>query len=35
MAKEDGTLTDVEISSTLDAVKNGIKANLGLTIRGE
>ena len=35
MAKEDGTLTDVEISSALDAVKNGIKANLGLTIRGE
>ena len=35
MGKEDGTLNDVEINSALEAVKNGIKANLGLTIRGE
>ncbi len=35
MGKSDGTLNDVEINSALEAVKNGIKANLGLTIRGE
>ena len=35
LSKEDGTLNDNEISSSLEAIKNNVKASLGLTIRGE
>ncbi len=35
LGKEDGTLNDKEISSSLEAVIQAVKANLGLTIRGE
>ncbi len=34
LGKENGTLNDAEINAALDAIKNGVKANLGLVIRG-
>ena len=34
LGKENGTLNEAEINAALDAIKNGVKANLGLNIRG-
>ncbi len=35
LGKDEGTLNDNEISSSLNEIKNTVKAQLGLTIRGE
>jgi phenylalanyl-tRNA synthetase beta chain len=35
LGKEDGTLNESEINSSLDAIKSCVRSNLGLTLRGE